>query len=103
MTRMKLGPNIPDHFFFRADVNPSVGHLAGTPVNDLAPLRLGVRVHGAIQAGDELAGQICAILFRQGQHFGHFFSSNAHATKILGKRPVPTSLFVRLATRPLGP
>jgi hypothetical protein len=29
-------------------------------------LRLGVRVHGVIQAGNELAGQIRPVLLRQG-------------------------------------
>ena len=55
MTRMELGPNVPNHLSLRAGIHPAFGHLTGAPVNDFVPLRLGVRVLGVIKAGNELA------------------------------------------------
>lgn len=85
MTRMEIGLDVPDHLFLWPGIHPALGHLAGAPVNDFAPLRFGVSVNGVVKTGDELASQIRAVLLGQGQHFGHFLSSNAHATKISPK------------------
>ena len=79
---MELCPNLANHFFLRTIIYPPLGHLAGAPVNDIVPLRLSVRVHGIVKAGDKLAGQIRPILFGQGHYFGHFFGGNAHAVII---------------------
>ena len=35
--------------------------LAGAAVNDFLPLRLGVSIHGVVEAGDELAGQVSPV------------------------------------------
>jgi hypothetical protein len=91
---MEPGSNVPDHFFLRAGVHLAFAHLAGTPVNNLIPLLLGVCVHGVIEAGNELAGQIRPVLFRQGHHFGHFFGGNAHAAKISARRLVLASAMI---------
>jgi hypothetical protein len=91
MTRMELGLNVPNHLCFRAGIHAALGHLAGAPVNDFVPLRLGVRVHGVIKAGNELAGQIRPVLLRQGHYFGYSLGGNAHAAKISASRPVLAS------------
>ena len=91
MTRMEPGLNGPNHLCLWADIHAALGHLAGAPVNDFVPLRLGVRVHGVIKAGNELAGQIRPVLLRQGHYFGHSLGSNAHAAKISASRPVLAS------------
>ena len=71
MTRMEPGLNVPNYFGLRAGIHAALGDLTGAPVNDFVPLRLGVRVHGVIKAGNELAGQIRPVLLRQGHYFGH--------------------------------
>ena len=58
--------------------------VAGAPVNDFLPLRFRFSNHGVVEAGNELTGQICPVLRRQGQHFGDFFRSNAHALTVSG-------------------
>ena len=57
---MEPGLNVPNHLGLRAGIHAALGHLTGAPVNDFVPLRLGVRVHGAIEAGNEFAGQMGA-------------------------------------------
>src|ERR1019366_3676681 len=91
MTRMEPGLNVPNHLCLRAGIHAALGHLAGAPVNDFVPLLLGVRVHGVIKAGNELAGQIRPVLLRQGHYFGHSSGGNAHAAKISASRPVLAS------------
>lgn len=99
MTRMEPGLDVPDHLFLWPGIHLALGHLAGTPVNDFVPLRFGVRVHGVIQAGEELPGEERPVLFRQGQHFGHLFSSNAHAAIISAFMNVLASLHSRSRMR----
>src|ERR1039458_8560444 len=88
MMRMEPGLNVPNHLCLRAGIHAALGHLAGAPVNDFVPLRLGVRVHGVIKAGNELAGQIRPVLLRQGHYFGHSLGGNAPAAKISASRSV---------------
>src|ERR1035438_6581195 len=97
MTRMEPGLNVPNHLCLRAGIHAALGHLAGAPVNDFVPLRLGVRVHGVIKAGNELAGQIRPVLLRQGHYFCHSLGGNAHAAKVSASRPVLASALMRLA------
>jgi hypothetical protein len=78
---MEFGSNALYHFFLRTGIYLPLGHLTGTPVNDLVPSLLGVRVHSVIEAGKKLSGQIRPVRLWKGQHLGHFFSSNAHAAK----------------------
>jgi hypothetical protein len=85
MTRMELGPDVPNHLRLRADIHPALGHLAGAPVNDLVPLLLGVRIYGVVETCNELMDKERPVLFRQRQHFGHFFNGNAHVAKISAK------------------
>jgi hypothetical protein len=82
---MEIGADILDHFVLRSGIHPAFCHLAGTPINDFVPECLGIIVHALVQAGDELANQECEILFRQGQHFGDLFSSNAHPAENIGQ------------------
>ena len=86
MTRMKLGSDGFDYVFLRAGIHPTLGHLAGTPVNDFVPLRLCIGIHGVVKAGDELMSQICPVLLRQGQHFSNFLSGHAHV-RIISPTP----------------
>jgi len=79
---MKLSPNVINQLCLRAGVHPTFSHLAGAAINDVVPLRFGVSVHGVVEAGDKLSGKERPVLFRQGQHFGHFLRSNAHAAVI---------------------
>jgi hypothetical protein len=79
---MELGAKFPNGFLYRAASHSAFLDLPGTMVKDFLPSRLGVSIHGTIKAGDELAGQIGPVLFRQGQHLGNFFSGYAHAGKI---------------------
>ena len=84
MTRMEPGPNVPHYLRLWTGVHPAPGHLAGAPVNDFISLRLGVRVHGVIKAGNELAGQTGPVLLRQAQRFArNFFGDNAHGQKVV--------------------
>src|SRR5664279_4745837 len=78
-TCMKFGANVLDSFRYRTAVDLSGFYLTGTAVNDVLPLRLGVRVHGIVEAGNELSSQVSPVRLRQGQHFGDFFSDYAHA------------------------
>jgi len=61
---MELVANVPDGFLHRAALNFAFLDLSGTALNDLVPHRFGVRIHGAVEAGDELAGQIRPVLLR---------------------------------------
>src|ERR1035437_9335456 len=80
-TRMELVADVLNNLLHRVATDLAFLNLAGAPVNDCVPLRFRVSIHGVIEARDELPGQIGPILFRQGQHFNHFFSRNAHAAK----------------------
>jgi queuine/archaeosine tRNA-ribosyltransferase len=75
---MELGAKVPDGLRHRTATDLAFLDFAGTAVNGLAPLRFGVKVHDVIKTDDELMGQEGPILSRQGQHFGDFFSGNAH-------------------------
>lgn len=79
---MELVADVLNNFVHRAATDFAFLNLAGAPVNNCVPLRFRVSIHGVIEARDELPGQICPVLFRQRQHFNHFFSRNAHAAKI---------------------
>jgi hypothetical protein len=83
---MEPGANVLDGFRHRTATDFAFLDLTGTAVNDFLPLRFGVGVHGVVEAGDELAGQIRPVLLRQGQHFSDFFSGHAHAG-IISLRP----------------
>jgi hypothetical protein len=67
--------------------------FVGALVNDFLPLRFGVSVHRVIEAGDKLPGKERPVLYWQGQHFGHFLSSNAHASRISAFTRILASLF----------
>jgi hypothetical protein len=88
---MELMANLPDDLFHRTAIDFAFLDFAGTPVNDFVPLRFRRRVHRVIQAGDKPADEERAVLFRQGQHFGHFFDSNAHALEISARTDVLAS------------
>jgi len=81
---MELGADVLNHLFFRAGVHPAFGQLTGTSLNDFLPLYFGVGIHGVVEAGDELTGQIGPVLYRQSQHFGNFFGGHTH-TKIVSR------------------
>jgi len=89
---MELVADVLNNLLHRAATDFAFLNLAGTPVNDCVPLRFRVSIHGVIAARDELPGQICPVLFRQGQHFNHFFSRNAHAAKTSALTGVRASL-----------
>jgi hypothetical protein len=76
---MELGANVPDGFRHGTATDLAFLDFAGSAVNGVAPLRLGIKVHDIIKTGDELMGQESPILNRQGQNFGDFFSGYAHA------------------------
>ena len=76
---MELVADVLDNLLHRATTDFAFLNLAGAPVNHFVPLRSRVRVHGVIEAGDKLPGEERPVWFRQGQHFGHSFSSKAHA------------------------
>lgn len=66
--------------------------FARAAVDDVVPLRLGVSIHIVIETGDELTGEIRAVLLREGQHFGYFLSSDAHAGRISRRASLLASL-----------
>jgi hypothetical protein len=76
---MELGANVPDGLRHGTATDLAFLDFAGTAVNGIAPLRFGVKIHDVVKTGDELMGQKGPILNRQSQHFGDFFSGNAHA------------------------
>jgi len=77
-TCIQLGSNVPHGLRHRAAWYPALLDLAGAAFNNFAPLRFRVHVHNVVETGNELTGQECPILKRQRQHFGDFFSGNAH-------------------------
>jgi len=79
---MELVADVLDNLLHRATTDLALRDFAGASVDDFVPLRLGISVHGAVEAGDELLGEERPVLFRQGQHFGYFLSGNAHAARI---------------------
>ena len=89
---MELVADVLDNLLHRTAIDFAFLDFAGAPVNDFLPLRCGVSVHGVVEAGDRLAGKERPVLFRQGQHFGHFLGCNAHAGKISAFRGVLASL-----------
>ena len=80
--RTKLVPDILNNLLHWAATDLTLLDLAGASVNDFTPLRFRIGVHGVVEAGDQSAGKERPVCFRQGQHFGHFFGSDTHATKI---------------------
>jgi hypothetical protein len=89
---MELVANVPDNLLRRTATNFAFFDFAGAPVNDFLPLRFGVSVHSVVEAGDKLPGKVRPVLFWQGQHFGHFLSSNAQAAAISAFTGVLASL-----------
>jgi hypothetical protein len=83
---MELATDIPNNLLHRPATDFALFYLAAASVNDVMPLRLGVSVHGIIEAGNELPGQIRPIFFRQSQDFGHSLSSKAHTGAISARR-----------------
>src|SRR5438093_1133972 len=81
-TRMELGADVLNDLLHRAATDFAFVDFAGAPVNDFLPLGFGVSVHSVVEAGNELTGQVRPVLRRQGQHFGHFSRSNAHALTV---------------------
>jgi len=90
--RTELGADVLEQFLFRAGIHPALCNLARAPVNDFIPLYFGVRLDRLVQAGNQLSGQECAILFWPSQHFSHFFSGNAHSVPISALRGLVASV-----------
>jgi len=76
---MQPGANILNRFRHRPAMNLAFFNLTRATVDHFLPLSFRVRIHRTVETRNELAGEICPVLLRQGQHFSHFFSSNAHA------------------------
>src|SRR5690349_17456935 len=87
-TRMELVADVLHNLLHRTAIHLAFFDFARAPLNDFVPLRFSVRVHRIIETGNELAGKERPVLFGQGQHLGHFLSSNAHAAKISTSRGV---------------
>jgi hypothetical protein len=92
---MQLIANLLDNLFHRTPTDFSLFDFAGPPVDDFKPQRFSIKVHGFVKACDKFSCEERPVLFRQGQHFGHFLSGNAHAARI---SPFPAFL-----ASPFGP
>ncbi len=75
---MELGADVPNGFVHGLAIHLSRVDFARTPLDDLLPLGFGVGIMLRIEAGNELMGQIGAVVFRQRQHFGHLIVNTAH-------------------------
>lgn len=84
---MELVTDVRYHLGYRTAVDFAGLDFPGAAVNDFLPLGFRVGIHGVVEAGDELAGQIRPVLLGQSQHFSNFFSGHAH-TRIVSPKPV---------------
>jgi hypothetical protein len=90
---MELGANLLERLRHGAANHLAFVNLTGTPVNDIAPLGLGVNVRDIVKTGDKLMGQEGPVLNRQRQHLGDFFRGNAHSLNATAQ-PVEIQLFI---------
>lgn len=68
--------------FYRTAFDFTFLDLSRAPLNNIAPLRFSVSIDGVIETGDKPAHEERPILFRQSQHLGYLFTSNAQVVRI---------------------